>query len=175
MAVSLASKEAVEEFDEPGWYTVVHDRTFVSTDVAVPADEDIFGVLCEGSKVKVLEVVRRDQDKRVRGRIESPAGWISLLDTENGYRWAVGMRSVGSRKAPSYHSWDPSNSDEVSNLFNSLDFQLRNDTTAAVLKEEHPEASRTPRTPRTSIVLKPATNEHVGTICRKPRPKAAAR
>jgi len=75
-----------EEVDLPGMYTVVHDRTKVA-----PGEElsNVFvAELSKGASVRVVEVVIRNQDKRVRGRLESPAGWISLLNTETGYRWA---------------------------------------------------------------------------------------
>ncbi|CAJ1365343.1 unnamed protein product [Effrenium voratum] len=41
-----------------------------------------------GTVVQVLEVVHRQDEKRVRGRIEEPAGWISIVSTEDGNRWA---------------------------------------------------------------------------------------
>ena len=44
--------------------------------------------LDEGTAVHVVEVVRRDDLRRVRGRIDSPvAGWISLENIDTGFRW----------------------------------------------------------------------------------------
>ena len=42
-----------------------------------------------GTAVHVVEVVRRDDLRRVRGRIDQPvAGWISLENLDTGFRWA---------------------------------------------------------------------------------------
>lgn len=42
-----------------------------------------------GTAVHVAEVVRRSDLRRVRGRIDRPvAGWISLVNLDNDYRWA---------------------------------------------------------------------------------------
>lgn len=75
------------QVDLPGMYTIEHDGTKVA-----PSEElstTFVAELNKGANVKVVEVVRREKDKRVRGRLESPAGWISLLNTESGYRWAM--------------------------------------------------------------------------------------
>ncbi|CAE8597118.1 unnamed protein product, partial [Polarella glacialis] len=74
--------------DGPGLYAIIHEGTFLSGSVAVPADKDVLQILPAGTEVWVLEVVLREEESRVRGRIGSPAGWISLLDTKTGYRWA---------------------------------------------------------------------------------------
>lgn len=44
--------------------------------------------LPEGTVVKVLEVRTLQQDKRIRGRLNDPEGWISLKNLETGRRWA---------------------------------------------------------------------------------------
>ncbi|CAK0796032.1 unnamed protein product [Prorocentrum cordatum] len=44
--------------------------------------------LVVGSPVRVLEVVHLPSQRRLRGRLEHPAGWISLLNTATGARWA---------------------------------------------------------------------------------------
>merc|ERR1711957_55541 len=42
-----------------------------------------------GTEVDVVEVVKLDAEERVRARITNPAGWLSLVNTTNGFRWAV--------------------------------------------------------------------------------------
>jgi len=49
--------------------------------------------------VNVLEVSQSPAEGRVRGRTERPAGWISLLDTTDGYRWADRLEAPPPRGA----------------------------------------------------------------------------
>eukprot|EP01065_Artemidia_motanka_P051659 TRINITY_DN9142_c0_g3_i1.p2 TRINITY_DN9142_c0_g3~~TRINITY_DN9142_c0_g3_i1.p2 ORF type:complete len:322 (+),score=122.98 TRINITY_DN9142_c0_g3_i1:46-1011(+) len=70
----------------PGDYTV-------TSLVTVREDRDglgkVVGEIPAGEKVAVLEVRRYDARSRLRARVESPvAGWISILDTSSGRRWA---------------------------------------------------------------------------------------
>jgi len=50
--------------------------------------------------VTVLEVKFNEPDNKVRALIESPAGWISLLDTRNGFRWAENRGQFCKTNAP---------------------------------------------------------------------------
>eukprot|EP01062_Namystynia_karyoxenos_P067480 TRINITY_DN6144_c0_g2_i1.p1 TRINITY_DN6144_c0_g2~~TRINITY_DN6144_c0_g2_i1.p1 ORF type:complete len:2681 (+),score=723.60 TRINITY_DN6144_c0_g2_i1:101-8143(+) len=52
------------------------------------------GQLESGRMVEVVEVRSVEQDKRIRARIRSPEGWISLTDTESGYVWALPMQDL---------------------------------------------------------------------------------
>jgi len=72
--------------DTPGQYIVIHDGVAVSSGLSTVSP--ITQILAFGTVVNVLEVARIEEDKRVRGRIEDPPGWVSLLDTGDGYRWA---------------------------------------------------------------------------------------
>mmetsp|Transcript_38186 Transcript_38186/g.70985 ORF Transcript_38186/g.70985 Transcript_38186/m.70985 type:complete len:193 (+) Transcript_38186:120-698(+) len=54
---------------------------------AVP--QVVIGQLSAGAVVDVVEVVLQLEDNRVRGRLQFPDGWISLVNLETGYRWAV--------------------------------------------------------------------------------------
>lgn len=79
--------QAQADQDLPGMYTIAHAGTKVG-----PTEElskTFLAELGKGAKVRVVEVVRREKDKRVRGRLDSPSGWISLQNIENGYRWAT--------------------------------------------------------------------------------------
>merc|ERR1712048_525992 len=75
-----------QQDDSPGIY-VVEREVAVEPSLNIGGYNDIIGVLGAGTVVNVLVVA--ESEKRIRGRIESPAvGWISLVDTEDGYRWA---------------------------------------------------------------------------------------
>lgn len=75
--------------DSPGLYIIVHNNTFVSHSVTVPSTEkEVIAQIEKGKQIRVLEVAAEVEQHRVRARIESPAGWISLCNLENGYRWA---------------------------------------------------------------------------------------
>eukprot|EP00660_Eupelagonema_oceanica_P003475 gene3475-19147_t len=68
---------------EPGWYVTIAVKTTVSEGIesgsADVRDLDV------GERIKVHEVVHRDDMCRVRGRFEG--GWVSMHDLSNGRRW----------------------------------------------------------------------------------------
>mmetsp|Transcript_66377 Transcript_66377/g.154251 ORF Transcript_66377/g.154251 Transcript_66377/m.154251 type:complete len:739 (-) Transcript_66377:93-2309(-) len=70
--------------DGPGLYVITHDHTAVTPGVLLAEPIDF---LSAGTCVNVVEVTRCDLC-RVRGRLEKPEGWISLENTQDGYRWA---------------------------------------------------------------------------------------
>ncbi|CAJ1330623.1 unnamed protein product [Effrenium voratum] len=79
------------EQDYPGTYVVLHDGACVKADISLSSPE--VGDLKEGMLINVVEVVVDYFDEEVsasrkRGRIENPAGWISLVDRDTGYRFA---------------------------------------------------------------------------------------
>jgi len=80
--------EAVGEgnAEGPGSYMIVHDATAVTNGSA--CTPPIIAELPAGTLVSVLEVLQCPESHRLRARIEAPAGWISLKDTVDGYRWA---------------------------------------------------------------------------------------
>lgn len=83
-AVQMA---AIAEEDSPGPYVVL-ERTAVTPALALCNESDIVTTLDAGTVVDVLEVTDRPELKRIRGRISHPRGWVSLLDTKTGKRWA---------------------------------------------------------------------------------------
>jgi len=85
--------------DSPGMYNILHDRTKVAPTKEL--SEQWVAELDKGAAVRVVEVISMRAIKRVRGRLESPAGWISLLNTETGYRWAAKPSSTGSSSSSS--------------------------------------------------------------------------
>eukprot|EP00435_Cladocopium_sp_Y103_P058984 s1053_g20.t5 len=92
-----------ESTDGPGQYVVIKDTGFDSETADFPGSQDGMAYIRAGAIVEVVEVGGQKPD-RLQGRILAPPGWISLLDTESGYRWAckveVGGEHVES-KAPS--------------------------------------------------------------------------
>eukprot|EP00439_Symbiodinium_sp_Y106_P023750 s6540_g2.t3 len=94
------SKAAVDfEEDLPGYYLVVHNNAAVRENSSL--DSPVVAQLAAGEVVHVLEVLPMPQVDRVRAKIDNPSGWISLLETKEGYRWAI--KQAGAPKDP----WAP--------------------------------------------------------------------
>jgi len=74
--------------DAPGPYRIVNDVGAI-VKCGVDFQSEQVATLSKGSHVNVLEVVPLDAERRLRARIEEPAGWISLLNTKDGHRLAV--------------------------------------------------------------------------------------
>eukprot|EP00928_Gymnodinium_smaydae_P091626 TRINITY_DN75354_c0_g1_i1.p1 TRINITY_DN75354_c0_g1~~TRINITY_DN75354_c0_g1_i1.p1 ORF type:complete len:637 (+),score=118.08 TRINITY_DN75354_c0_g1_i1:147-1913(+) len=72
----------------PGWYVIHAERTYYTSDL-IPSEDDILGVLPPGGVFYVDEVAVLPDSQRIRGRLEEPPGWISILELEHGYTWAV--------------------------------------------------------------------------------------
>eukprot|EP00933_Yihiella_yeosuensis_P072936 TRINITY_DN81493_c0_g1_i1.p1 TRINITY_DN81493_c0_g1~~TRINITY_DN81493_c0_g1_i1.p1 ORF type:complete len:344 (-),score=64.74 TRINITY_DN81493_c0_g1_i1:100-1131(-) len=84
LALTFACKQ-----DTPGMYLIIHDGSAVTPTFELGSDRDVITTLPSGTTVEVTEVVNNAKEQRIRGRISQPArGWISLLNTENGKRWA---------------------------------------------------------------------------------------
>eukprot|EP00930_Biecheleria_cincta_P097377 TRINITY_DN89099_c0_g1_i1.p1 TRINITY_DN89099_c0_g1~~TRINITY_DN89099_c0_g1_i1.p1 ORF type:complete len:651 (+),score=85.50 TRINITY_DN89099_c0_g1_i1:76-2028(+) len=87
--------------DKPGRYRTVAQQTFVSSakDIGEGGGSRL-ATLPNGSEIDVVEVEELDSCKRVRARISAPAaGWISLLNTKNAFRWAVQLREAPGKRA----------------------------------------------------------------------------
>jgi len=76
---------ALAAIDSPGVYVVSQT---VALTVGPEKSSAKLQNLSVGTVVQVLEVVHQQEDKRVRGRVEDPAGWISIVGTEDSNRWA---------------------------------------------------------------------------------------
>jgi hypothetical protein len=80
-------QQPLDTEDDPGMYEIMFE-CFV-TEEKSPSSKVTCEQLAPGSNVNVLEVVLlKDEQRLIRGRIESPIGWISLADTNTGVRWA---------------------------------------------------------------------------------------
>merc|ERR1712232_611786 len=65
--------------DLPGPYRILHAGVAVTEGFAM-GSQDV-AALGRGTVVDVLQVQAAPSEERIRGRIASPAGWISLLKT----------------------------------------------------------------------------------------------
>jgi hypothetical protein len=90
--------------DGPGMYIVTHDGAVVRQDKTMVSP--IAGYLAAGQRVRVVEVDYDQYTKRWRGRVENPAGWMSLLEMEHGYRWARKL-SHGEDQLSATHASSP--------------------------------------------------------------------
>lgn len=86
----LPEKKAAE--DAPGPYTLIKAAGVMPT--LHTAKGSVTRELRVGDVINVVEVVRLEEEKRVRARVEDPPGWISLLNMESGTRWAVPGKQV---------------------------------------------------------------------------------
>jgi len=78
------------ELEGPGEYVVL-SKAVVSRDLVFGGQQDAVAKVQVGTRVRVEEVRVCDEDKRIRGRLRKPAGWISLVNMETGRRWAARM------------------------------------------------------------------------------------
>jgi len=82
-----AQLEEIKGLFPPGEYRLIaegHPTVEASTESPDTGDQ-----LPTGTVVQVLETEVLLEEKRVRGRIEKPAGWLSLLKLDDGYRWVM--------------------------------------------------------------------------------------
>lgn len=94
--------------DRPGSYVLVQDIVVLRTAELPRADqppESVVALLAAGAVVDIVEVSCRSEDNKVRGRLRLPSGWISLVNIETGYRWAV--RQYPAYTASALHCSEP--------------------------------------------------------------------
>lgn len=84
--------------DQPGSYQVIHNNLVVTAREL--RSSPIVARLAKDVLVEVLEVVIQEEGKKqVRGKIESPAGWITLLDRSRNLRGAAPVSSADPQPA----------------------------------------------------------------------------
>lgn len=71
--------------DGPGEYIITAD-TFVTK--TIERESEHVADVDHGTQVRVLEVMPHSPEHRVRARIQSPPGWISIANLKDGHRWA---------------------------------------------------------------------------------------
>merc|ERR1711924_30457 len=86
MGSNNLARVAYDVEDGPGDYVIILQGTIVGEEVELESKD--LAKLEMGQIVKVVEVQRHPDIKRVRAKIESPAGWISLENLDDGQRWA---------------------------------------------------------------------------------------
>jgi len=92
--VSAQQEKLLPMFDDqPGTYVIMREAGVTET---VELAKQVVCILPAGTTVKIVEVVHRLDQKRWRGRLEEPVkGWISLLASNNGARWAEQLSAGG--------------------------------------------------------------------------------
>eukprot|EP00419_Tripos_fusus_P008269 CAMPEP_0172698458 /NCGR_PEP_ID=MMETSP1074-20121228/29488_1 /TAXON_ID=2916 /ORGANISM="Ceratium fusus, Strain PA161109" /LENGTH=489 /DNA_ID=CAMNT_0013519505 /DNA_START=58 /DNA_END=1527 /DNA_ORIENTATION=- len=71
----------------PGPYVIIHEAGVTR---GVPLSPEAIAVLSVGTVVEIVEVLHNQGENRWRGRLKEPVrGWVSLLATDNGERWAI--------------------------------------------------------------------------------------
>eukprot|EP00933_Yihiella_yeosuensis_P016169 TRINITY_DN13911_c0_g1_i3.p1 TRINITY_DN13911_c0_g1~~TRINITY_DN13911_c0_g1_i3.p1 ORF type:complete len:533 (+),score=119.33 TRINITY_DN13911_c0_g1_i3:164-1600(+) len=80
-----ATRESLRE--KVGTYVILAAKALVGPSKELTRPPFLAELPC-GSVVDVLEVAFLEKENRIRGRIAEPEGWISLKNTETGYRWA---------------------------------------------------------------------------------------
>jgi hypothetical protein len=98
-----ASQPSKAVLDERGSYVIMAEAT-VTTDIDRTSAE--VATLDPGACVEVSEVMTIQEQKRIRAKIRSPHGWISLQDTDTGFRWAKSAKAAtpSAEKRPSESS-----------------------------------------------------------------------
>merc|ERR1712151_714819 len=71
--------------DAPGRYKIVAPSAVAVSSTVTLGGERV-GVLEPGNTFSISSI--KSASDRIRGRIEEPAGWISLVNTESGVRYA---------------------------------------------------------------------------------------
>lgn len=87
--IALEAAWAASVVECPGKYIIIKTvDVSPRADLLVPSQKEVIGTLEAGKIVQVSEVLRMSHEKRLRGRIIAPLGWISLVDIDNTFRWA---------------------------------------------------------------------------------------
>eukprot|EP00427_Karlodinium_veneficum_P053949 CAMPEP_0169404868 /NCGR_PEP_ID=MMETSP1017-20121227/56629_1 /TAXON_ID=342587 /ORGANISM="Karlodinium micrum, Strain CCMP2283" /LENGTH=329 /DNA_ID=CAMNT_0009511399 /DNA_START=63 /DNA_END=1049 /DNA_ORIENTATION=- len=97
------SADAYTEADRPGVYRMLV-KAAVTSDVSLDSSKG--DVLEAGTRINVIEVRQVVDADRVRGKINTPEGWVSLLRPSDGYRWAEWAEALA-------HDQDPVDQDAV--------------------------------------------------------------
>jgi len=86
-ASAAGAARSEQKRDRPGPYTVIKTAGVMPT--METAKGSVIHQVSIGDEIQVLEVIHNEAERRVRARLEHPPGWISLLNMDNGTRWAV--------------------------------------------------------------------------------------
>mmetsp|Transcript_111889 Transcript_111889/g.316143 ORF Transcript_111889/g.316143 Transcript_111889/m.316143 type:complete len:857 (-) Transcript_111889:134-2704(-) len=83
---SSASTGTPEGEFTPGAYRIVNR---VAVHRGIGLTENKFAQLHVGESIDVTEVIHLEEEQRIRARLKEPDGWISLVDTSDGFQWAI--------------------------------------------------------------------------------------
>jgi len=109
-----------KQTDDAGKYRASAQITAIFDKCARSGGSKI-GEIRNGEEFEIVEVVdKTDPDLRIRGKVVSPMeGWISILNTSNGFRWAVKLKEQKKDGSGLGDAWKSSldRVDEASNEF----------------------------------------------------------
>ncbi|CAE7550401.1 unnamed protein product [Symbiodinium necroappetens] len=91
---------------ELGIVYVLRHPAFVSprADVFEPDDDELIAELEEGEEIELVEIVGFSEEGRVRGKLKSPEGWITLRNSATGTNWVAGYSDRGASDQASQES-----------------------------------------------------------------------
>ncbi|CAE7363153.1 unnamed protein product, partial [Symbiodinium microadriaticum] len=91
---------------ELGIVYVLRHPAFVSprADVFEPDDDELIAELEEGEEIELVEIVGFSEEGRVRGKLKSPEGWITLRNSATGTNWVAGYSDRGASDQVSQES-----------------------------------------------------------------------
>ncbi|CAE7763253.1 unnamed protein product [Symbiodinium sp. CCMP2592] len=74
----------------PGLYILLRPA-FVSPEAKIfaPEDDELIAELEEGQEIEVTEIIDFESEKRVRGKLKDPDGWITLMSKATGAKWVA--------------------------------------------------------------------------------------
>lgn len=82
--IAAAAEEGRED-NTPG--TFVATKEVVSITEGISIASKVSGNLRKGTRVEIIQVIQNTLEQRLRGRLRSPPGWVSIKDTSDGHRW----------------------------------------------------------------------------------------
>ncbi|CAE7639032.1 NOP1 [Symbiodinium sp. CCMP2456] len=75
-----------------------------SADVFEPDDDELIAELEEGEEIELVEILAFPEEGRVRGKLKSPEGWITLRNSATGTNWVAGYSDRGASDQVSQES-----------------------------------------------------------------------
>mmetsp|Transcript_87383 Transcript_87383/g.182863 ORF Transcript_87383/g.182863 Transcript_87383/m.182863 type:complete len:331 (-) Transcript_87383:302-1294(-) len=83
--------------DELGLYVITHQEAVVKQEVSIASR--VVAQLGAGEHILILEFQYLPESHRLRARIASPPGWLSLRETRSNYSWARLLEPISETRA----------------------------------------------------------------------------
>lgn len=133
---SLGSENPIgwaSDQDDAGTYVVTNRVAWVGSD-CYQVSRDL-GLVYDGMILQVEEVVNWEEKKRIRARIASPPGWISIINQVTGKRWASKLNKNKTRDLFGGGSNNESEIEETPDLKVRLLFHESKDTPEGMTRD----------------------------------------